>query len=310
MNIAVIGGTGFVGAHVVDSLTAAGHQVSLLLRPGSEHKVRSENVWRSTSGDLDDHNALDATLSGCDAVIYSVGLLREFPNRGITFEKTQYEGVVSVVESAKRSGVTRFLLISANGVKVPGTKYQETKKRAEEFLLASGLEATIFQPSVIFGDPRGTMEFATQLYQDMVASPLPAVGFFVGSQPKTGQIMMSPAYIGDVAQAIVNALSNPSTVGQTYAIGGPEALSWNDMIMRIAATVKRRKLIVPMPIGVMKMAATMLDWLPAFPVTRDQLTMLAENNVADPADLRKLADRELTAFNVDSLAYLKQENPS
>ena len=206
--------------------------------------------------------------------------------------------------------MTRFLLISANGVKVPGTKYQETKKRAEEFLLASGLEATIFQPSVIFGDPRGTMEFATQLYQDMVASPLPAVGFFVGSQPKTGQIMMSPAYIGDVAQAIVNALSNPSTVGQTYAIGGPEALSWNDMIMRIAATVKRRKFIVPMPIGVMKMAATMLDWLPAFPVTRDQLTMLAENNVADPADLRKLADRELTAFNVDSLAYLKQENPS
>jgi NADH dehydrogenase len=154
------------------------------------------------------------------------------------------------------------------------------------------------------------MEFATQLYQDMVASPLPAVGFFVGSQPKTGQIMMSPAYIGDVAQAIVNALSNPSTVGQTYAIGGPEALSWNDMIMRIAATVNRRKFIIPMPIGVMKMAATLLDRLPAFPVTRDQLTMLAENNVADPADLRKLADRELTAFNVDSLAYLKQENPS
>jgi len=82
------------------------------------------------------------------------------------------------------------------------------------------------------------------------------------------------------------------------------------MIMRIAATVNRRKFIVPMPIGVMKMAATLLDWLPAFPVTRDQLTMLAENNVADPADLRTLADRELTAFNIDSLAYLKQENQS
>ena len=87
MNIAVIGGTGFVGAHVVDSLTAAGHQVSLLLRSGSEDKLRSENVWRSTTGDLDDHDALDATLSGCDAVIYSVGLLREFPNRGITLRK-------------------------------------------------------------------------------------------------------------------------------------------------------------------------------------------------------------------------------
>lgn len=310
MNVAVIGGTGFVGSHVLDALNAAGHQVSLLVRPGSEAKLQIAKVWRTTRGDLDDQDALDATLSDCDAVIYSVGLLREFPNRGITFESTQYEGVVNTVESAKRSGVNRFLLLSANGVKVPGTKYQETKKRAEQFLLTSGLDATIFQPSVIFGDPRGTMEFATQLHDDMVANPMPAVGFFVGAQPKNGQILMSPAYIGDVALAIVNTLSDKKTIGETYTFGGPEVLSWNDMIKRIAAAVKRRKIIAPMPIAAMKLAATLFDWLPQFPVTRDQLTMLAENNVADPADLRTLAGRELTAFNVDSLAYLNQDDES
>ena len=307
MKIAVIGGTGFVGAYVIDALVAADHQVSLLVRPGSEEKLRNKNVWRMTSGDLDDIDSLDSTLSGCDAVIYSVGLLREYPKRQITFENTQYEGVVNVIASAQRNNVKRFLLLSANGVKIPGTKYQETKQRAEDFLLASGLDATIFRPSVIFGDPQGTMEFATQLYEDMVASPLPAVGFFSGARPDTGQILMSPAYIGDVALAIVNSLSDDSTIGQTLILGGPDVLSWNDMIERIAAAVNRSKWILPMPVEMMKLAAALLDWLPFFPVTRDQLIMLAENNIADPGTLEKLAKRPLTAFTVESLSYLKQE---
>ena len=76
---------------------------------------------------------------------------------------------LSAAAAAKRANVQRFILISANGIKMPGTPYQETKLRAEEHINASGLDATIFRPSVIFGDPRGTMEFATQLYRDMVA---------------------------------------------------------------------------------------------------------------------------------------------
>lgn len=304
MKIALFGGTGFVGSYLVDALIAARHEVSLLVRDGSEQKVRNKAIWRTTSGDLNNDAALDASVLGCDAIIYSVGLLREFPKRQITFENAQYEGVVRAAAAAKRSNVQRFILISANGIKMPGTPYQETKLRAEEHIGASGLEATIFRPSVIFGDPNGTMEIATQLYRDMVASPLPALSFFSGFSPNTGQILMSPAYVGDVAAAICNSLEQNSTIGETLALGGPDTLSWPELIRRVAAAVNRRKWILPMPIGLMKLTASLFDWLPFFPVTRDQLIMLAENNVADSATLEKLANRQLKAFDVASLSYL------
>ncbi len=307
MKIALFGGTGFVGGHLVDALVAARHDVSLLVRPGSEQKIPNTTIWRTTPGDLSNDAALDETLLGCDAVIYSVGLLREFPKRNITFENTQYTGVVRAAAAAKRANVRRFILISANGIKIPGTPYQETKLRAEEHINASGLDATIFRPSVIFGDPKGTMEFASQLYRDMVVSPVPALGFYSGVSPSSGQILMSPAYVGDVAAAICNALEQTPTVGKTLTLGGPEILSWPEMIRRIAAATQRRKWIMPMPIAPMKLAASLLDWLPFFPVTRDQLIMLAENNVADSATLEKLANRQLKTFDTAGLSYLNNQ---
>lgn len=307
MKIAVIGATGFVGNHVVDELLSKGHDVSVLVRPGSESKLPGGKLWRTTSGDIDDQDALDKTLQDCDGVVYSVGLLREFPRKGITFEMTQYQGVVNTAAAAKQNQVRRFVLISANGVKVPGTAYQETKYRAEQHLFASGLETTVLRPSVIFGDPRGRMEFATQLYRDMVAPPIPAIGFFKGLSPANGPVLMSPAWIGDITAAVSAAFDQDATIGKTYALGGPEVLSWTEMIRRIAAATGKKKIILPMPIGIMKLAATLLDWLPFFPVTRDQLTMLAEDNTADPSELTQLAGRPPAAFDESRLAYLTDE---
>ena len=84
------------------------------------------------------------------------------PSAGITFQALQYEGAKLAVETAMARGVGRFVLMSANGVKPHGTAYQETKYLAERFLAQSGLDYTIFRPSVVFGDPRGLMEFCTQ----------------------------------------------------------------------------------------------------------------------------------------------------
>lgn len=309
MKIAVFGGTGFVGGHVIESAVADGHEVSLLVRSGSEHKIPAVPVWRTVSGDLNDDDAIDEVVQGCDAVIYSVGLLREDPARGITYENTQYQGVARVVAAALQHNAKRFVLLSANGVKIPGTPYQETKLRAERLVSESNLDATIFRPSVMFGDPNGKIEFATQLHRDMVASPLPAVGFFSGMMPGRGQILMSPAFVGDVAKAICKAIQSPATIGQTYAIGGPEILSWSEMIRRIAASVGRRKWIVPMPIALMKLAAMLFGWLPFFPVTRDQLIMLAEGNIAGPEALEYLCGEALTRMDTNSLDYLNKHEP-
>lgn len=304
MRVAVIGGTGFVGSYIVDALVGAGHEVSLLVRQGSEHKVHQRGPVRTVAGNIGSAERLTETISGCDAVIYCIGILREFPGRGITFESTQFDGVVRTVEAALENNARRFLLMSANGVKSPGTPYQETKKRAEEFVLASDLEATIFRPSVIFGDPRGRMEFATQLYRDMVKKPVPAIGFFKGRDPQGGAVLMSPVHVEDVARAFVTSLTDPSTVGHVYQLGGPDILSWTEMIRRVAAATGRKKRIVPVPIAVMKFAAALLDWLPFFPVTRDQLTMLAEGNTADPAVIERVTGRPPAAFSVGNLGYL------
>ena len=305
MRVAIFGGSGFVGSYLVDALIAAGHEPSLMVRLGSERKVRQAERCRLVAGNLSSTTAIDATLENCNAVIYCVGILKESPKQGITFEELQYNGVVRVAESTKARGISRFLLMSANGAKSMGTPYQETKFRAEEHVRASGFDVTIFRPSVIFGEPRGRMEIGTQLYAEMISPPIPAVGFFTGWRPYRGAVAMSPVHVEDVAQAFLTALRESSTIGKTYVLGGPEVLSWAEMLRRIARTVGRKKWILPMPIGIMKLAAALLDWLPFFPVTRDQLTMLAEGNTADPAALAQLIGRQPKAFNEAHLAYLR-----
>ena len=307
MKVAVIGATGFVGRYIVDALIDAGHAVSLLARPGSEEKLQRADAVHVTRGAVESATAIAATLEGCDAVIYCIGILREFPRKGVTFEALQYEGVVRTVEAAINAGVQRFLLMSANGVKSPGTPYQETKKRAEDVVMASGLNATVFRPAVIFGDPRGAMEIATQLYQQMVRPPIPAAGFYTGRRPSEGQILMSPIHVEDVAAAFVSALGNDDTIGRAFALGGPEAVSWSDMIRRIADVVGRTKWVLPYPIWLIRIGAALFDWLPFFPATRDQLTMLAEGNTADPAIVEQLIGRPPRVFDAASLGYLGTE---
>jgi NADH dehydrogenase len=296
MRVAIIGGTGFVGGYLVEALLDAGHEVRALVRPGSESKLQTGDSVETVSGDLSSTEALRELVGGCDAAIYNVGLLREFPGKGITFEQTQYQGVVDTIDAMRHSGVRRLLLMSAIGVKDPGTAYQSTKYRAEQHALASDRDVTVLRPSVIFGDPRGTMEFATQLYRDMIRPPLPAVDF--------GDVEMSPVYVGDVASAFVAALEDDATIGQVIELAGPEVLRWKEIVQRVAEGAGKDKLVLPVPISLMRTGATLFDWLPFYPVTRDQITMLEEGNTASPQALQDLTGKEPRAMTPDALDYL------
>jgi uncharacterized protein YbjT (DUF2867 family) len=306
MHVAIIGGTGFVGSYLVDELRENGHQVSLLVRKGSEYKVDRDDLHRIVAGDISSADALQDLFADCDAVIYCIGILREKRRQGITFEALQYEGLAATVEAATGAGVGRLLLMSANGVKIPGTAYQETKIRAEKVALTSDLESTVFRPSVIFGEPRGKMEFASQLFRDMVAMPFPALGFFTGLSPAKGPVLMSPIHVRDVARAFCRSLEDSDTYGRVYELGGPEVLSWVQIIRRIADAADRKKWILPFPLLIMKLSAWFFDWLPFFPATRDQLTMLAEGNVADSKIVASLIGESPRAFSVENLRYLNR----
>jgi len=304
-NIALFGGTGFVGNHLVRALLAADHAPSILVRPGSESKLPESARCRVTNGDISSPDAITATLRDCDAVIYNIGLLREYPRKGITFEEAHFRGVRRVVDVAKRMGVGRFLLMSANGVSSRSTPYQDSKYRAEELLRSSNLDWTIFQPSVIFGDSAGQQEISHQLYVDIVRPPIPAPAFRSGWSRKGNRIVMSPVSVTDVADAFTNALSNDDTIGRTIVLGGPEVLSWEDMIVRVAEASGREKKLLPVHIGLMKFAARLFDWMPMFPATKDQLTMLSEGNAARPDDIEALNGRRPSRFAAENLDYLR-----
>ncbi|MCB1772428.1 MAG: NAD(P)H-binding protein [Gammaproteobacteria bacterium] len=308
MQVAIFGGTGFVGSYLVDALVAHGMCPVLLVRAGHEGRVRHRDSSVVVSGSVEDDAALSKVIDMADAVIFNIGILREFPSRGVTFQRLQQEAACRIIDKAAASGVGRFLLMSANGVDARQTTYQRTKHQAERYLAASGLDWTVVRPSVIFGNPRGRSEFATQLYRDVIASPLPAPLFYQGILPHSaGQFELSPVHVRDVAQAFVAALLSPNTIGQVLELGGPESLTWKEILTRIAAAAGKSKLMLPVPAFGIAAAAALLDRFEAFPVTRDQLKMLMQGNTCGSAALTQLGISP-TGFCEESLAYL--ENPT
>lgn len=305
MKVAVIGGTGFVGLHITRHLIAAGHVPRLLVRAGSEGKVENAAACELVRGEVGDKAALRDCLSGADAVIYLIGILREFPARGVTFEALQHQGVVDTIEAAQAAGVGRFILMSANGVHAEGTPYQRTKYQAEMALRASGLRWTVFRPSVIFGDAQGRMEFCSQLKKDIIDSPLPAPLFYEGLLPlKAGQFELAPVSITDVARAFVLALNEPRTESQVYSLCGPQRLTWKAILSTIAAASGTSKLMLPTPALGIQAAASLLDRYDWFPISRDQLKMLMEGNVCSENDSFARLGLTPTPFGVDQLDYL------
>ncbi|HUG98598.1 MAG TPA: NAD(P)H-binding protein [Gammaproteobacteria bacterium] len=306
MKVALFGGTGYVGGYLVDALLEHGHTPRLLVRAGSEAKVREPGRCEVVTGEIGAPAAVAACLEGADAAIYNIGLLREFPRQGITWEAMHYAGAARCIDAALSGGVGRFILMSANGARPEGTGYQATKYRAEQYLAGSGLDWTVFRPSVVFGDPRGQMEFCTQLRDEMILRPIPAPLFHKGLWPGgAGRFRMSPVAVENLAAAFARALETSATHGRILPLCGPEALEWREILRIIAAAVGRRKLMLPAPVGVVRAAATLLDGFGWFPVTRPQLQMLLEGNTCDGREAWRMFGIEPARFTVESLGYLR-----
>ena len=305
MKVAMFGGTGFVGSYIVDKLISEAFIPKLLIRKGSESKAQTR--CELISGNIQDKSAVRKTIEGTDAVIYNIGIIRQFPQQNITFNELHVHGVKSCIEVAKSIGVKRFILMSANGVKSNGTEYQRTKWQADELLMQSGLNWTIFRPSLIFGDPRGhgRPEFCTQIKKDMLSLPFPAPLFYKGIWPRNaGVFAMTPIHVENVADFFVKALNMEKSKGKIYNLGGPEALSWRMIIHRIALASGKNTWAIPAPVHAIKMTASMFEKYEWFPVTRDQLTMLMEGN--------SVSDNYFNSFSItprkfekDNLRYLE-----
>ena len=318
MKVSVFGGSGFVGDYIISELVKNNINPYVLVRLGNESKITENRKCNIITGDIDNGTAVEQTMMNTEAVIYNIGIIREFKSspslsisvhNEITFEKLHYEGLKKCVDQAKKLNIKRFILMSANGVKENGTGYQSTKYRAEEYLKNSGLDYTIFQPSLIFGDSSDKIEFCKQLKNDMLSLPVPAPLFHKGFLPlKAGSFKMSPVHVKDVAKCFVAALKEQKSVGKTYPLGGDE-LTWKEITKTIAiASDKEDKMFIPAPVLPVKIVASLFDRFPWFPIAKDQLTMLLEGNTCDGTEAFNLFNvKEPIKFNIDTLDYLSNE---
>ena len=306
MKVALFGGTGFVGSYITRELVREGFIPKLLVQSGSLLKINSP--CEVVKGDIQNKNAILETMQGAEAVIYTIGIIREFPKKGVTFKELHLNGLKRCLEIALKIGVKRFILMSANGVRPDGTAYQRTKWQADEALKESGLNWTIFRPSIIFGDPggEGRPEFCTQIRDDMLSLPFPAPLFYNGLLPfNAGSFSMSPIHVKNVAEFFVKSIKLKVCEKNIFDLGGPEALTWKEIIHQIALASGKRTWKIPAPVVVIKIAASILDRFKWFPVTRDQLTMLMEGNTISTNYFDDFSINP-RIFSMENLEYLKE----
>lgn len=318
MKVSVFGGSGFVGDYIISELIKNNLTPYVLVRLGNESKITEYKKCNIVTGDIDNGTAVEQTMMNTEAIIYNIGIIREFKSSPslsvpvhdeVTFEKLHFEGLKKCVDQAKKLNIKRFILMSANGVKEDGTGYQSTKFRAEEYLKSSGLDYTIFQPSLIFGNSFGKQEFCKQLKNDMLSLPIPAPLFHQGFLPfNAGNFKMSPVHVEDVAKCFVNSLKEKKSFGKTFSLGGKE-LTWKQITKTIAiASDKEDKMFIPAPVLPVKIIASFFDRFSWFPIAKDQLTMLLEGNTCDGSEAFELFHvKEPKEFNIDSLDYLSNE---
>ena len=302
MRVFLTGGTGFVGSYVLRALVAEGHQVRSLARLREPQAEDDAVEW--IRGDVRDPAPLRGQFDGIDAVIHLVGILEEKRSKGLTFEAIHFEGTRNVVDAAREAGVTRFVFMSANGVRRDGVSaYQTTKWRAEEYVRAAGFDHwVIFRPTIIFGDPgEENPEFSKLLAQTLV-KPFPILPV-----PGNGKYELQPISVEAVASAFVQALELPTAHRQSYCVAGKERLTFNEILDRIGMAIGQgSKGKIHHPLWMVRPAVKAGSLTGKLPITIDQLEMLVEGNTCDPT--RFLQDFNVTPrpYTPENLAYLKQ----
>ena len=295
MKIFIAGGTGFVGGHLSEELLKRGHEL-MLLSHGTQGPKR-EGITL-IPGDVTEPDGYRHAMKPCDAVINLVGIIREFPNSGVTFERLHVQATEAMVSASQMAGVLRYIQMSALGTRVDAVSgYHRTKWRAEEIVRGSGLAWTIFRPSLIFGPGDS---FVNMLASNMRIAPvMPVMG--------DGNYRLQPIHGRDVARCFADALERPETTGQTYELCGEDRMTYRQLLDAIAQAMGRTAPWKPsLPLKYMKPVIRTMERFKAFPITSDQLQMLLEENICDGC-WRETFDFQPTRFRDGIREYLEDK---
>ncbi len=286
----VFGGSGFIGRYVVKRLAAQGHVVRVAGR--NTEAVKGLMVTGRVGQvvplyvSLGNEATVARAVEGADVVVNLVGILTE--QRAGDFMRVQGEGAGRIARAAAAAAVKRVVHVSAIGASADSPSlYARGKAEGEAQMRAALPGVTILRPSLVFGA------------EDQFFNRFGAMAMYSPVMPViAGDTKFQPVYVGDVADAVMAVLARPECAGHLYELGGPRVWSFRDILVWILQETRRKRFLLEMPMGLARIQARIGELVPGKPFTRDQLSLLQQDNVVAPGALG-LADLGITATPVE-----------
>ena len=288
MLVAVFGGSGFLGRHVVRALAKRGYRVRVAVRrpelTGYLQPMGRVGQIHAVQANLRYPDSVTAAVRDADVVINLVGILFEHGRQ--RFDAVMAEGAQTVARAAQAVSAP-LVHVSAIGADERSTsRYAQAKAEGERLAVAAQPATVIMRPSIVFGPEDDFFNRFAALAR--IAPALPLVG--------GGLTRMQPVFAGDVAEAIARAVDGDLRPGSVYELGGPGVRTFKELMQFVLATTQRRRLLVPAPFVLMKLQAMILQFLPKPPITPDQVELLKTDNVV--SDEAKRDGRALEGIGI------------
>jgi uncharacterized protein YbjT (DUF2867 family) len=269
--VTVFGGSGFLGRHVVRALAQRQYRIRVAVRRpelcGYLTPMGVVGQINAVQANLRFAHSVEAALRDADIAVNLVGIL--FERGGQRFDAVHAAGAEYVARAANAAGA-RVVHVSAIGAAENSpSRYARSKAAGERLVLAAAPDATIMRPSIIFGPEDDFFNRFASLARLAPALPLPG----------GGHTRFQPVFVGDVAEIVARAVDGATKSGTIYELGGPDIQTFRELMQFVLATVERRRLLVPVPFGLMNLQAMALQFLPKPPITPDQVELLKSDNV-------------------------------
>jgi len=282
--ICILGGSGFVGKHLVPRFAARDFDIKVLTRAGARHRELLVNPQvRLVDANVYDENVLRREFAGCHGVVNLIGILNERGHRGRGFARAHVELAQIVLSACMATGVERLLHMSALNADVNGpSHYLRTKGEAVRNVLAAAgqLHVTVFEPSVIFGPGDSFMNRFAALLHLMPVFPLACP-----------DAKFAPVYVGDVVDAFVMSYDDVASFGKRYELCGPQTYSLRQLVQLAARASHLRRWVIGLPNWAAWLQAAAMEWVPGKPLSLDnyhslQVASVCRHNGLDDFDIR------------------------
>jgi uncharacterized protein YbjT (DUF2867 family) len=292
--VTVFGGSGFLGRHVVRALCRRGYRIRVAVRRPdlAFHLQPLGRVGQihAVAANLRYPGSVEAAARDADIVVNLVGILSERGRQ--RFESVHAFGAEAVALAAAAFGA-RLIHVSAIGADADApARYARTKAMGEKLALAAMPSATILRPSILFGPEDDFFNKFAALAR--IAPALPLIG--------GGETRFQPVFAGDVASAVLAAIDRPEAGGAIYELGGPEVMTFKELMQFVLATIERRRLLLPIPFGLARFMAFFLQLPPKLVaikplLTQDQVELLRRDNVV--SEDAKRSGRTLAGLGIE-----------